>query len=167
MRKLLIAISSLAAAVAASVFAVSSPLPYLTSASGCNEASQLLNCINSQVYGLLNGTTAPANTTSLPFGAYGTATSANLNVTLNAQRGLLAFTSVGNIAAFANTTFVVTDSFVNAGSVCHATLQNVGATSAYTVGAAVPQAGGFNVVLNNATNAAGNQANVNIAFICY
>jgi hypothetical protein len=172
MRRLLIALSAAAAIAASAAIGFAAQLAPLTATSACSDASQILNCINSAVYGLLNGTVAPATTTLLPFGASAngaTGGGANVNATINAQRGILSHTNTGSLAAVnGNLTFVVTDSFVTAASMCLATVvaSNAASASDYQVSNVVPAAGSMNITIQNHGSAATGNNNVSIAFLC-
>src|SRR5438034_8800509 len=92
MRKLTTVLATVAAVIAATYLALSTPAPLVGPGSGCQEANQLLNCINSQVINLLRG---GGQTAPLSVGSWGTGADNAANViTLNTQGGVLTYTGL-------------------------------------------------------------------------
>jgi hypothetical protein len=152
MRKLLIALSAAASIFGAAVasFVLAAPIPLLGPASGCQEASQLLNCLNSQVYGVLGGN---GQTRPLSIGSWGTISGATPQ-TLNTQGGIVTFTGV-TVAGVATGAVVINDSLVTASSQCVANLvsDNSAAASFPYIRSVVPTAGVLTVNISNAAAA--------------
>ncbi len=167
MRKLAIAISTAAAILGAAVgsFLLAAPVPLVSPTSGCGEASQLLNCLNSAVVNVLrgNGQTAP-----LSVGSYGTVSGAAPGaLVLNTQGGVASFTGLTVAGSAVSAAQTITNNLVTASSSCFATLQGSGAAgSAPFVANVTPSAGSLAVLIGNGTATTTGSFTANVGFWC-
>jgi hypothetical protein len=151
MRKYLISIAALAA-LAALALVGANAAPRFTPTSGCNEASQMLSCLNQAVPGVSG---AGSGTTS---------------ATVNANSGVVSFTGV-TIAAVTSQALTINNSLVTGASQCVTTIvadSGSAAASFPYIRNTIPTAGVLTVNLSNAAAATATGAiTMSIAFFCF
>jgi hypothetical protein len=167
MRKTLIALATLAGVISASYLAIGTPAPLITGASGCQEASQLLNCLNSQVINLLRGAGQLA---PISVGSFGTgADNAANTVTLNTQGGVVTFTGLTVAQNGATGSVAINNTLVNTSSFCLATIvsDTSAAGSSPYIDKVAPGAGNLTFSIRNAAiNTSTGAFNIGVGYWC-
>lgn len=153
MRKFLAGFVALFLFAGAGIIVSGAPITLLTNTSGCQEASQLLFCINNLINilngnasgnlvsigtfatssgGAINGTSQNPNPGSgVLSGPIGPGTTAGAGsgqtpIVLNAQRGIATFQTAMGVGPWASSTLMIINSFITAQSVCSFAIQSNG-----------------------------------------
>lgn len=126
MKKILAVVAGAIASTISAVWLLSAtPLPFVPN-TGCQEANQLLNCLNLFVNQFNGGNGYTGTPQIVSAGSYCTASGATPQ-TCNGQRGLVTTASLSTAAA-TNANYVINNSLVTAASVCQVTVASYSGT---------------------------------------
>jgi hypothetical protein len=153
--------------VATALIAIGATLPLMPSTSQFSEPSQIVGTINALIQ-TLNG--QAGYTTAQPIVALGSlcqsAASASPN-TCNGQRGAASFTGITVAAPNTNQTLTITNSAVNASSICQANFTTAfTAATTINVGQIVPTAGSLAVSIGNSGSGTNGVTTGTLGFNC-